>query len=101
MQKLRKIDCDFEGHPTPRLNFADVGTESLGQGVAVAAGMSYVGKNFDKAGYRTYVLVGDGESAEGSIWESLHFAGRYKLDNLCVIFDVNQLGQSEPTSLQH
>lgn len=51
--------------------------------------------------YRTYVIVGDGESAEGSIWESLHFAGHYKLDNLCVIFDVNRLGQSEPTSLQH
>lgn len=51
--------------------------------------------------YRTYVVVGDGESAEGSIWESLHFAGYYKLDNLCVIFDVNRLGQSEPTSLQH
>lgn len=50
---------------------------------------------------RTYVVVGDGESAEGSIWESLHFAGHYKLDNLCVIFDVNRLGQSEPTSLQH
>lgn len=51
--------------------------------------------------FRTYVLVGDGESAEGSIWESLHFAGHYALDNLCVIFDVNRLGQSEPTSLQH
>lgn len=50
---------------------------------------------------RTYVVVGDGESAEGSIWESLHFAGHYKLDNLCVIFDVNRLGQSEATSLQH
>uniref|UniRef100_A0A1A9WEJ4 Transketolase-like pyrimidine-binding domain-containing protein n=1 Tax=Glossina brevipalpis TaxID=37001 RepID=A0A1A9WEJ4_9MUSC len=98
---LRKIDSDLEGHPTPRLNFIDVGTGSLGQGVAVAAGMAYVGKNFDKSDYRTYVLVGDGESAEGSIWESLHFAGYYKLDNLCVIFDVNRLGQSEPTSLQH
>lgn len=101
LQNLRKIDSDLEGHPTPRLNFIDVGTGSLGQGVAVAAGMAYVGKNFDKADYRTYVLVGDGESAEGSIWESLHFAGHYKLDNLCVIFDVNRLGQSEPTSLQH
>lgn len=50
---------------------------------------------------RTYVIVGDGESAEGSIWESLHFAAHYKLDNLCVIFDVNRLGQSEATSLQH
>jgi transketolase len=47
------------------------------------------------------VLLGDGESAEGSVWESLHFAAHYKLDNLCVIFDVNRLGQSEPTSLQH
>lgn len=101
LQNLRKIDSDLEGHPTPRLNFIDVGTGSLGQGVAVAAGMAYVGKNFDKADYRTYVVVGDGESAEGSIWESLHFAGHYKLDNLCVIFDVNRLGQSEPTSLQH
>ncbi|XP_067615806.1 transketolase-like protein 2 [Eurosta solidaginis] len=101
LQNLRKIDSDLEGHPTPRLNFIDVGTGSLGQGVAIAAGMAYVGKNYDKADYRTYVLVGDGESAEGSIWESLHFAAYYKLDNLCVIFDVNRLGQSEPTSLQH
>ncbi|XP_058458508.1 transketolase-like protein 2 [Malaya genurostris] len=98
---LRKIDSDLEGHPTPRLNFVDVGTGSLGQGVAVGCGMAYVGKIIDKADYRTYVLVGDGESAEGSIWESLHFAGHYRLDNLCVIFDVNRLGQSEPTSLQH
>ncbi|XP_070500826.1 LOW QUALITY PROTEIN: transketolase-like protein 2 [Chironomus tepperi] len=101
LQNLRKIDSDLEGHPTPRLNFIDVGTGSLGQGLSIGAGMAYVGKNYDKASYRTYVVVGDGESAEGSIWESLHFAGHYKLDNLCVIFDVNRLGQSEPTSLQH
>lgn len=101
LMNLRKIDSDLEGHPTPRLNFIDVGTGSLGQGVAVACGMAYIGKVIDKADYRTYVLVGDGESAEGSIWESLHFAGHYKLDNLCVILDVNRLGQSEPTSLQH
>lgn len=101
LMNLRKIDSDLEGHPTPRLNFIDVGTGSLGQGVAVACGMAYIGKVIDKADYRTYVLVGDGESAEGSIWESLHFAGHYKLDNLCVIFDVNRLGQSEATSLQH
>ncbi|KAM7350355.1 transketolase-like [Cochliomyia hominivorax] len=101
LQKLRKVDSDSEGHPTPCLNFIDVVTGFLGQGVAIAAGMAYVGKNFDKADYRTYVVVGDGESAEGSIWESLHFASYYKLDNLCVIFDVNRLGQSEPTTLQH
>jgi len=51
--------------------------------------------------FRTYCLIGDGESAEGSIWEALHFAGHYHLDNLCAIFDINRLGQSEPTSLQH
>lgn len=51
--------------------------------------------------FRVYCLVGDGEAAEGSIWEALHFASHYKLDNLVVIFDVNRLGQSEPTSLQH
>ncbi|XP_077285923.1 transketolase-like protein 2 [Arctopsyche grandis] len=101
LQNLRKIDSDLEGHPTPRLPFIDVGTGSLGQGLAVACGMAYVGKYFDKAPYRVYCVVGDGEAAEGSIWESLHFASHYKLDNLCVIFDVNRLGQSEPTSLQH
>ncbi|KAG8282237.1 hypothetical protein J6590_040469, partial [Homalodisca vitripennis] len=101
LQNLRKIDSDLEGHPTPRLNFVDVGTGSLGQGVSVAAGMAYVGKYFDKASYRVYVLVGDGESAEGSVWEALHFASHYQLTNLCVIFDINRLGQSEATSLQH
>ncbi|XP_003696933.1 transketolase isoform X1 [Apis florea] len=98
---LRKLDSDLEGHPTPRLNFIDVGTGSLGQGLSVSAGMAYVGKNFDKANYRVYCLIGDGEAAEGSIWEALHFASYYKLDNLCAIFDINRLGQSEPTSLQH
>ncbi|XP_050444726.1 transketolase-like protein 2 isoform X2 [Cataglyphis hispanica] len=98
---LRKFDSDLEGHPTPRLNFVDVGTGSLGQGLSVAAGMAYVGKNYDKASYRVYCLIGDGEAAEGSIWEALHFSSYYKLDNLCAIFDINRLGQSEPTSLQH
>ena len=51
--------------------------------------------------YRVYCVIGDGESAEGSIWEAMHFAGIYKLHNLVAIFDVNRLGQSEPTSLQH
>ncbi|KAK9498139.1 hypothetical protein O3M35_004017 [Rhynocoris fuscipes] len=98
---LRKIDSDLEGHPTPRLSFIDVGTGSLGQGLSVGCGMAYVGKYFDKASYRVYVLVGDGESAEGSIWEALNFASYYQLDNLVVIFDVNRLGQSDPTSLGH
>ncbi|KAL1493123.1 hypothetical protein ABEB36_011244 [Hypothenemus hampei] len=101
LENLRKFTSDLEGHPTPRLNFIDVGTGSLGQGLAIADGMAYVGKNYDKANYRVYCLVGDGESAEGSIWESVHFASYYKLDNLCVIFDVNRLGQSQETSMGH
>ncbi|XP_021357737.1 transketolase-like isoform X2 [Mizuhopecten yessoensis] len=98
---LRKIHSDLEGHPTPRLNFVDVATGSLGQGLSVAVGMAYTGKYFDKADYRVYCVIGDGESAEGSIWEAMSFASCYKLDNVVAIFDVNRLGQSEPTSLQH
>lgn len=99
--KLRKIDSDLEGHPTPRLNFIDVATGSLGQGLSIACGMAYVGKHYDRSSYRVYCIVGDGESCEGSIWEALHFAGHYQLNNLCVIFDINRLGQSGPTSLEH
>jgi len=98
---LRKLNSDLEGHPTPRLNFVDVATGSLGQGLSCAAGMAYTGKYFDKADYRVYCLIGDGESAEGSIWEAMHFSSLYKLDNLVAVFDINRLGQSEPTSLQH
>jgi len=98
---LRKIDSDLEGHPTPKLNFIDVATGSLGQGLSVAAGMAIVGKFVDKASYRVYCMMGDGESAEGSVWEAMSFAGHYKLDNLVAIFDINRLGQSEPTAFQH
>ncbi|XP_046405585.1 transketolase isoform X2 [Ischnura elegans] len=101
LMNLRKIDSDLEGHPTPRLNFVDIASGSLGQGLSVACGMAYVGKNIDKASYRVYCLLGDGECAEGSVWEALNFASYYKLSNLCVILDINRLGQSEPTSLQH
>merc|ERR1711963_1340004 len=71
IQKLRKIDSDLEGHPTPRLNFIDVAAGSLGQGLSVACGMAYVGKFIDKASYRTYCLMGDGESMEGNVWKAL------------------------------
>merc|ERR1711899_122119 len=101
LQQLRKLDSDLEGHPTPRLNFIDVATGSLGQGLSVACGMAYVGKHIDKASYRTYCLMGDGESMEGNVWEAINFAGFYKLDNLCAIIDVNRLGQSDPAPLQH
>ena len=63
--------------------------------------MAYIGKYVDKAPYRVYCLIGDGESAEGSIWEALSFASIYKLDNLVAIFDVNRLGQSEATPFGH
>ncbi|KAF7495170.1 Transketolase [Sarcoptes scabiei] len=98
---LRKIDSDLEGHPTPRLNFVDVATGSLGQGLSIAAGMAYVGKYFDKAPYRVYCVIGDGESAEGSVWEALSFASNNKLDNLVAVFDINRLGQSEATPFGH
>lgn len=101
LMNLRKIDNDLEGHPTPRLNFVDVATGSLGQGLSCAAGMAYTGKYFDRASYRVYCLMGDGESAEGSVMEAANFASFYKLDNLVGIIDVNRLGQSDPTSLQH
>lgn len=101
LMNLRKIDNDLEGHPTPRLSFIDVATGSLGQGLSCAAGMAYTGKFFDKSSYRVFCLMGDGESAEGSVMEAANFASFYKLDNLVGIIDVNRLGQSAPTSLEH
>lgn len=98
---LRKIDSDLEGHPTPRLNFIDVATGSLGQGINMAAGMAFVGKRLDKADYMVYSLLGDGECAEGSVWEAMAFASQNHLDNLVLIIDINRLGQSEATPYQH
>ncbi|XP_004606295.2 transketolase-like protein 2 [Sorex araneus] len=98
---LGKINCDLEGHPTPRLPFVDVATGSLGQGLGAACGMAYTGKYFDKASYRVFCLLGDGESSEGSVWEALAFASHYSLDNLVAVFDVNRLGQSGTTPLEH
>lgn len=98
---LRDIKSDLEGHPTPRLNFIDVATGSLGQGLSCAAGMAYAGKHIDKASYRVYCLLGDGETAEGSVWEAAAFSSYYHLDNLLAIVDVNRLGQSQETQLGH
>ncbi|MBN3279092.1 TKTL2 protein, partial [Polyodon spathula] len=98
---LRKIDCELEGHPTPKLAFVDVATGSLGQGLGAACGMAYTGKHFDKASYRVFCLMGDGESSEGAVWEAMAFASHYQLDNLVAIFDVNRLGQSEAAPLKH
>ncbi|KAE9412126.1 hypothetical protein Angca_007945, partial [Angiostrongylus cantonensis] len=101
VMSLRKVTSDIEGHPTPRLNFIDVATGSLGQGLSCAAGMAYVGKYIDKASYRVYCLMGDGETAEGSVWEAAAFSSYYKLDNMVAIVDVNRLGQSQETALGH
>lgn len=98
--RLRTLDSDLEGHPTPRLNFVDVATGSLGQGLSAGVGMA-LNAHLDHAPYRTYVLLGDGESVEGSVWEAVEIARHYALDNLCAIVDVNRFGQSDPTMLQH
>lgn len=99
--KLRTLASDLEGHPTPRLPFVDMATGSLGQGLPVGVGIALNAKFVDALDYRTYVLMGDGESVEGSVWEAVEVARQYGLDNLCAIVDVNRLGQSDPTMLQH
>jgi transketolase len=98
--KLRQFGCDLEGHPTPRLPFVDVATGSLGQGLSVGAGMALAAR-LDHLNYNTYVLLGDGEIAEGSVWEAASFAGVYKLNNLIAIVDDNRLGQSQATAFGH
>src|SRR3954462_9206687 len=100
LMTLRQIGSDLEGHPTPRLPFVDVATGSLGQGICAAIGSALNARRI-KSDYRTYVLLGDGESAEGSVWEAADVAAIDKLDNLCAITDVNGLGQSRATMWQH
>ena len=97
---LRQIGSDLEGHPTPRLPFVDVATGSLGQGICAAVGIALNARRIESA-HRTYVLLGDGESAEGSVWEAADVAERYALSNLCGITDVNALGQSQATAWGH
>ena len=99
---LRQIDSRIEGHPTPRFPWVQIATGSLGQGLSAGAGMAAGIKRLNpKSGRRVYVVLGDGEVAEGAVWEAAAFASHYKLDNLTAIVDVNRLGQSEPTMLQH
>src|SRR5205823_13256161 len=98
--KLREIGSDLEGHPTPRLPFVDVATGSLGMGICAAIGTALNARRI-KSPYRTFVLLGDGESAEGSVWEAAILATDERLDNLCGITDVNALGQSGPTMWRH
>ncbi len=99
LNHLRKLHSRLEGHPVPKsLLWVKIATGSLGQGLGAGIGMSLAAK-FDNRKYRTFVLLGDGEMAEGSVWEAFAFAGHYKLNNLCAIIDVNKLGQTGETML--
>jgi transketolase len=100
LMTLRQFSSELEGHPTPRIPGVDAATGSLGQGLSVGAGLA-IAQRMDKKPTRVYVLLGDGEMAEGQVWEAAEFAGHYKLDNLTVLADVNALGQSEPTMYGH
>ena len=97
LRTLRQIDSILEGHPTPRFEWTEVATGSLGQGLSLGLGMALNGKYLDASDYRVYVLLGDGETAEGGVWEAAALASHYQLNNLIGIVDVNALGQSQRT----
>ena len=99
MTGYRRFGQRLEGHPTPVLPWVDVATGSLGQGLPDGVGVALAGKYLDRLPYRVWVLCGDSELAEGSIWEALDKASHSHLSNLIVIADVNRLGQSGPTEL--
>jgi transketolase len=97
---LRKFGSRLEGHPNPHvLPYVDVATGSLGQGLPIGVGMAINGRYLDKLPYRVWVLLGDSEMAEGSIWEAFDKASYYKLENLVGILDMNRLGQRGETDL--
>ncbi|MFF3513490.1 transketolase [Streptomyces sp. NPDC002573] len=99
---FRKLGSRLEGHPTPRrLPWVETATGSLGQGLPVGVGIALAGKRLDHTGYRVWVLCGDSELAEGSVWEAAEHAGYEHLDNLIAIIDVNRLGQRGPTRHGH
>jgi transketolase len=93
----RKEGSRLEGHPTPQLPWADIATGALGQGFPIGVGLALTGQVLDRLPYRVWVLCGDGELAEGSIWEAAEQAGQSGLDNLTLIADINRLGQRGPT----
>jgi transketolase len=97
---LRKFGSRLEGHPTPSLPWTDVATGSLGQGLPIGVGIALAGKYLDKLPYHVWVLLGDSEMTEGSVWEAFDKAGFYTLNNLVAIIDCNRLGQRGPTELQ-
>src|SRR5438046_6265911 len=97
---FRKFGSRLEGHPTPIIPWVDVATGSLGQGLPIGVGVALAGKKLEQLQYRVWVLMGDSEMAEGSIWEAMGRASDEKLGNLIGIVDVNRLGQRGPTALQ-
>src|SRR5437773_11147242 len=100
LMTFRKLGSRLEGHPTPILPWVDVATGSLGQGLPIGVGIALAGKRPLDAPYHVWVLVGDSETAEGSIWEAFDHAGHEGLANLTAIVDVNRLGQRGPTELE-
>lgn len=100
LMNLRKITSTLEGHPTPRMKWVKAATGSLGQGLSVGVGMALAMKLAKSPG-RVYVLMGDGECAEGSVWEAANMGSLLRLGNLCAIMDINRLGQSEATMHGH
>lgn len=100
LRNLRKVTSPLEGHPTPRMEWIKAATGSLGQGLSVGAGMALAMK-MGKSPGRVFVLMGDGECAEGAVWEAANSARYLQLDNLCAIVDINRLGQSEETMHGH
>ena len=93
----RQFGSRLEGHPTPSLPWVDVATGSLGQGLPIGVGMALAGKRLDRLPFRVWVICGDSEMAEGSMWEAAEHAAFYELDNLTAIIDVNRLGQRGET----
>lgn len=100
LMSLRKLGSPIQGHPTPVFPYAEAATGSLGQGLSVGLGMALQAKRTGLDS-RTYVLMGDGEMAEGQVWEAVQVAAYYKLDNLIGIIDVNRMGQSQETMYGH
>lgn len=99
LMTLRKFGSRLEGHPIPKLlPWVDVATGSLGQGLSMGVGMALAGKYLDKLPYKVWVLLGDSEMAEGSVWEAMSCASHYKLDNMVAILDMNRLGQRGETA---
>jgi len=100
LKTLRKFGSIFQGHPVPKFKYTEAATGSLGQGLSVGAGLALLAKK-EKLPYKTYVLLGDGELAEGQNWEAANFASFHGLDNLIAIGDINRLGQSGETMFGH